>query len=412
MSLITAAVARFFRRTFLPLLGAVWLLAPATVAAAEADPALNASMGEIGVLMSGLLNDKVLNNPDATLKQLDQLDTRFRAMEPHVGERGPAFRISWQTMVEQIGRTRDAVDAGTATRETLNNLVHGIASACTGCHTQDDKGKALGFGSLVPETGDTLQKARFRYVVRDYDAALQLYGQYLDAQEKLAYSGPVLDALEGELTILAQVKRDTELGSRHFRQRLERSGSRMSRQMRKDMQAWVKGFENIRKLGLKAGDTGFADLESYARTFLLPHEGSPIVVDERDKVAYLWVRGLIHEYVQANPRDAQMPELLYWLALSDRVLDYNFYYSLADLYLKECIVRYPASDTAEDCYAEYERYVEFAYSGSGGVHVPTEVRDQLILWREVLDAAHAATEVPATEPVNAPVKAPAAAPSN
>lgn len=358
---------------------------------------LNARMTDIGALMSNLLSEKALSEPDLAVKQLDALDEQFRALEPHTLDRGPAFRITWQTMIEQIGRTRDAVDSGFATRDSLQNLVHGIASACAGCHTQDDKSQALSFGKLTPATTDPLQKARFHYITRDYGGALKLYDEYLDAQPRLAYNGPVLDALEGELTILAQVFRDPERGAQHFRARLDRSGGSMSKQMRKDLQAWVKGFEEIRKAGLKAFEPTFDDLERSARQYILRHEGVPIVTEEKEKVVYLWLRGQFHEYVQAHPQDPRMPELLYWLAISDRVLDYNFYYSLADLYLKECIVRYPAADAAEDCYAEYERYVDFAYSGSSGPHVPAEVRDQLILLREVLDAAHAKQEVPAGE---------------
>lgn len=363
--------------------------------AAEPPLQLNQTMVEIGGVMSNLLNEKVLSDPDNALRQLDALEERFRTMEPHTAERGPAFRITWQTMVEQIGRTRDAVEAGTATTGNMRNLVHGIASACAGCHTQDDRTQAISFGKLSPSTDDPLQKARFHYITRDYAAALSLYDAYLDAQPRLAYNGPILDALEGELTIYAQVYRDPERGAKALRKRLERSGGSMSKQVRKDLQAWIKGFEEIRKAKLKAFEPSIGDLEAYAARYIQPHAGVPIVTEEKDTVIYLWMRGLLHEYVQSHPADPRMPDLLYWLAIADRVLDYNFYYSLADLYLKECIVRYPDTDAAERCYDEFERYVEFAYSGSSGEHVPAEVRDDLARLREILDAAHAATEVPA-----------------
>lgn len=372
--------------------------AQAPVAAAPAVPPINTTMTEIGALMSNLLSEKVLAEPDVAIKRLNDLDERFRLLEPHTRERGPAFRITWQTMLEQIARARDAVDSGTATPDTLRNLVHGIASACAGCHTQDDKAQALSFGKLSPATDDPLQKARFYYITRDYADALKLYDDYLDAQPRLAYNGPVLDAFEGELTIYAQIYRDPDRAVKALKTRIDRSGGSMSKQVRRDMQDWIKGFEGIRKTKLKAFQPTFADLENYAKKYILPHDGAPIVTEEKDKITYLWMRGLLHEYVQSHPDDPRMPDLLYWLASVDRVLDYNFYYSLADLYLKECITRYPTSDTAELCYDEYERYVEFAYSGSSGEHVPDEVRDELARLREILDAAHAATEVPATVP--------------
>lgn len=360
---------------------------------------LNATMTEIGGLMANLLNEKVLANPDAAIRQLTELDERFHSMAPHVGERGPAFRISWQTMIEQIERTRDAVDAGTCTTDTLRNLVHGIASACTGCHTQDGKAQVLSFGKLAPATTDPLQSARFAYITRDYASALKLYDTFLDSQPRLTYNGPILDALEGELTIYAQVYRDPDRAIKALKKRLDSSGGSMSRQVRKDMLAWIKGFEGIRKAKIKAFEPSITDLAAYAKNYILPHVGTPLVTAEKDKISYLWMRGLLHEYVQTHPEDPRMPDLLYWLAISDRVLDYNFYYSLADLYLRECIVRYPTHDTAELCYDEYERYVQFAYSGSSGEYVPVEVKDELLRLRKILDAAHAAAETPATEAV-------------
>lgn len=363
------------------------ILAPSAVLAADQSFQVNATMTEIGAIMSNLLNDKVLADPDVTLQDLEQLGQRFEQMAPHVGERGPAFRVTWQTMTEQIDRARDAVQGGNATPDTLRNLVHGIASVCSGCHTQDDRVPVFSFGRLSPTAGDPLQRARFSYITRNYADALALYDEYLDAQPRIAYTGPVLDAIEGELTIYAQIYRDPDRAIAALRKRLDRSGGSMSKQVRNDMQAWTKGFEDLRRQKVKAFEPTLAELDGYVRKYILPHEGAPIITEEKDKIAYLWIRGLLHEYVQAHPTDARMPDLLYWLALTDRVLDYNFYYSLADLYLKECIVRYPGTATAESCYDEYEKYVDFAYSGTGGEFVPEDVRDELQRLRGILDKA-------------------------
>lgn len=362
-------------------------------------PSINTTMTEVGSLMAGLLSDGVLADPQTAVQRLNELDERFRRLEPHTKDRGPTFRISWQTMVEQIDHARSAVDSGTATPDTLRNLMHGIALACAGCHTQDDKSRALSFGKLeVPATYDTLQKARFYYITRDYPEALKLYEDYLDKQRRLAWDTPALDAFEGELTIYAQIYRQPEQAMKALKRRLDRSGGVMSKQARQDLQSWIKGFDAIRRAQLTAQNPSFAELEKYARKYILTHEESPATIAERSKIIYLWLRGLLYEYMQTHPGDAHMPELLYWLATVDRALDYNFYYSLADLYLKECITRYPTSDTAELCFDEYERYVEFAYSGSSGEHLPVEVSDEMTRLRELLDAARTATEIPALPP--------------
>ena len=166
----------------------------------------------------------------------------------------------------------------------LRNLVHGIASACAGCHTQDDKAQALSFGKLSPATDDPLQKARFRYITRDYADALKLYDDYLDAQPRLAYNGPVLDAFEGELTIYAQIYRDPDRATKALKTRLDRSGGSMSKQVKRDIQEWMRGFDVIRKAKLKAFDPSYPDLEAYAQKYILPHDAAPVVAEEKDKI--------------------------------------------------------------------------------------------------------------------------------
>lgn len=375
------------------LLSAEIAVAADTSARSASD--LNVAMASIGVLMSDLLSQKVLDDPEVVLKKLDQLETRFQQTESHAGEHGPAFRISWAMLAEQIGRSRDAINSGLATPDTLRNLVHGIASACAGCHTQDDKIRVLSAGKLTLSTADPLQQARFQYITRNYAEALSLYDLFLDRQVSLARNGPVLDALEGELTIFGQIYRDPDRAIKHLKKRLARSSGTLTRGVRQDIEAWIQGFEEVRKAKLKAFKASFADIQGYVNTYILPHAGEPIVVAEKDKVSYLWMRGVLHEYIQSHPEDSRMPDLLYWLAISDRVLDYNFYYSLADMYLRECIVRYPTTDAAELCFSEYERYVEFAYSGSSGEHVPAEIQDEVLRLREIIDTARAAAEVPA-----------------
>lgn len=351
--------------------------------------AVNSAMTDIGAIMSQLVDDKVQRSPKALAQQLDKLEERFRGMGAHVEERGPAFRITWQTMLEQIALTRQAVAGGNAPADTVNNLVHGIESTCSGCHLQDDRARTLSFGKLSTG-GDLLTQARFAFITRDYAAALQLSDAWLDAQPRLVYTGQSLEALEAQLTLFAQVWRDAERGAGHFRARLARSGGSMSPQVKRDLEDWVAGLESIRKGNLIAFTPTFMQLESYAQARILPHAEAPLAISEQDKVAYLWLRGLMHEYVQAHPSDPHMPELLYWLALTERVLDYNVYYSLAELYLRECVIRFPATDAAQACLTEYERYIEASYSGSAGVYIPPSVEEDLARLKDLVEAARKA----------------------
>jgi len=70
-----------------------------------------------------------------------------------------------------------------------------------------------------------------------------------------------------------------------------------------------------------------------------------------------------HHYLYANPNPDEIPALLYWSSLCDRALNYHDNISVADLYLKECIMVNPKSPYAKRCLSEYEEYITLSYSG-------------------------------------------------
>ena len=68
--------------------------------------------------------------------------------------------------------------------------------------------------------------------------------------------------------------------------------------------------------------------------------------------------------------------LLYWLAVVDRSIAYNFYFSLADLYLKQCVLKYPSHPYARHCFNEYGLYVDHMYVQQGE-KIPPGIQQEL-----------------------------------
>ena len=120
-------------------------------------------------------------------------------------------------------------------------------------------------------------------------------------------------------------------------------------------------------------------LQVYVDRILGPlHEpGIAEFPSKKEKVARIWLRGRLFHYLNSQPPKEEIPVILYWLAIIDRSVDYSFYYSLADRYLKECMLQYTSHPYAEKCYKEYEAYVTFSYSGSRGTDIPEDVKKEL-----------------------------------
>jgi hypothetical protein len=67
----------------------------------------------------------------------------------------------------------------------------------------------------------------------------------------------------------------------------------------------------------------------------------------------------------------------------DRSIAYNFYFSLADLYLKQCVLKYPEHSYAQRCFDEYENYVDYNYV-QYGEKIPPGIQQELIQMRKAL----------------------------
>ena len=105
------------------------------------------------------------------------------------------------------------------------------------------------------------------------------------------------------------------------------------------------------------------------------------------EVQRLWLSGILYHYLNRKPPAEEIPKLLYWLAVNDRVVGYSYYFSLADLYLKECVYNYAQHPYAQRCYAEFKEYVNFIYSGSGGTYIPPELTQEMRKMKEAITRA-------------------------
>jgi hypothetical protein len=120
-----------------------------------------------------------------------------------------------------------------------------------------------------------------------------------------------------------------------------------------------------------------SELRKFAQDMLETPELTENLSVNPEAAKYLILSGILFEYLSTHEDSSFTPEVLYWLGRVDRTLNNTFFYSLADMYLKECILKYSQSKVAEKCYNEYELNMVLAYSGSGGTNLPYDVQQEL-----------------------------------
>ncbi|MDY0070577.1 MAG: hypothetical protein RBR91_11770 [Porticoccaceae bacterium] len=301
-----------------------------------------------------------------------------------VAPKADTYRISLDAMAGQLRQSQQAFAAGRDAQGM--GLLRSATSLCATCHTQDERPARW----LTP-TGEGLQDpfvaGEFLFMTRQYDRAFGAYRTWLEQQPTLAYDDRTLTAFSRLLLTALQLRKapgDISALLGEFARR-----DNINRGLARDLRDWITGIDDLReRIDIRehpAPDT----LEALARDWLGAGEDGDfgrILVPETQRPGIIWLRGELYRALMAERDRTRIADWLYWLALSDRVLEYRLYYSLADMYLKQCMTEYGDDPMAPRCYREYENYILFFYSGSGGTHVPEDIAAEMATLKAGIEA--------------------------
>ncbi|NOZ54026.1 MAG: hypothetical protein GXP08_13005 [Gammaproteobacteria bacterium] len=343
---------------------------------------INDTMSQIGRIMESLfpriLNADKFNAVGAnneTAASVERLAQLFKEAEPHFSTRSPTYKVSFDVISDQLE------EAGVALKhKNLNharNILKEFVSICASCHTQDTKARVLFKSMQRSHFKNDLEYAEFNYMTRNYPEAVVFYDQYLRSSTPISET-ELLTALKRLLTIYAQIYNQPGEGEKQLAKYSNHAAHTKFSQ--KSLEEWRRGLKELDTENVSViNNVTFDIIEKKVQKVLgnLEEPGSAEFPTKKEKVARVWLRGLLYHYLNTNPPKQEIPAILYWLGIIDRSINYSFYYSLADSYLKECMLRYTSYPYAKKCYQEYEQYLMFAYSGSRGTDIPQDVQQEL-----------------------------------
>ncbi len=258
-------------------------------------------------------------------------------------------------------------------------MLNSTLSICMSCHTQiPTVSRGLKDFEKLDTLTSSFDQAEFLFATRAFDQAK-------DSYEKMILNYPagnikteqVETALERVIAYYARLQRDPGGAVQALEQ--YQKNSKLPTFLKDDITAWLQVFKDWKKEPvLDANLLTGPQVVLFAKKNLDPKvSGFVMTADNPRAVLYLKVSGILYQYLQQHPDSEQTPEILYWLAICDKGLNNNFFYSLGNIYLRECIINYPRSPIAPKCYEEYELETIVSYSGSSGTHMPAEVRNDL-----------------------------------
>lgn len=316
-----------------------------------------------------------LADRDLISKQISNMLAHVERVAVTVAPRADTYQISYQALALQLKQVQQELARGRD--EYAITLLRSATSVCATCHTQDDR-PAVWMAPPGDGMEDAFVAGEFLFMTRQYDSAFKAYESWLREQQTLNYDERTRSAFERLLLTALQMKKSSRaiadlLGEFTARDTIDGALAR-------DLADWISGINALQDSADITRHPGTDTLKTMATQWLGTDKDEPfghLYMPETQRPRIVWLRGELYRALINETDRGMIPDWLYWLAVSDRLLEYRFYYSLADMYLKQCMVEYTDDPIARRCYREYENYVEVFYSGSAGTHIPADVEAEL-----------------------------------
>lgn len=299
-------------------------------------------------------------------QSLAKLESLFSQKATRLGDRSDTAWISLQVLQQHLDETSQLYGAGYYAMSQY--LLTSTPAICSTCHLQDSAHGSIKSQLSRDQFANDYSYAEYLFTIRQYDEAEDFYQSHLQDTEVKDSRFRYLKPMERLMTI--------ELGIRQSianTRKLLKSHQKNSEQIeiKQVLSEWLEGLDAIKSAGAK-------DQEELHKLFnqwfsLKPNTGHEFILDESRRPQAIWLRSKLFDLLPQEKSRADAASTLYMLAIIDRVLGQDEPYSFANLYLKQCVTRYPETDSAQRCLEEYKNHLSFYYGGSAGEAVPEEL---------------------------------------
>ena len=381
------SVSRGKLLVILEFLKSIQVSGAAPAAATPASEQTRASMREIFAAMQTLLplslDADAFEDPLNKQKIGDALALLDRSAAG-LAEHGRSHEVPFQHLSRSLANDardiHERYDQGHV-REA-RYLVQTLTETCVACHSR------LPAASDAPASRDFMndatveklplpQRAKLAYATRQFDDAVTLYEQLL-ADPKVSANDIDLEGyLDDYLELMLRVRSDPAGAQRA----LAGFGRRkdLSPALREALVGWQASLARLAERRPVTTPIEVARAEIARAEAGLPDR------DDRDSlVDYLDASALLHRVVADGkaPRSEQA-DAYYLLGVIETRTGRSYWLSQAETYLETAIRLAPGEPVARDAFALLDEFLVSGYSGSGGTHVPPDVREKLETLRRI-----------------------------
>lgn len=295
----------------------------------------------------------------------------------------PGFRPSLEVIHYHVKDTINAVESSNF--QFAQKKMKALTGICISCHTQLQS--TIGPVDFTKHVKKESKKdfdsnysyANYLYLMRDYTQAKVAYEDVVKEASKKGNNKEVLSSLRRIFSISTKV----EFNYAETKKMIEKyttilSGNDQAQDL---LKVWDKSLEEWKGFDPKK----VKSVREFVDKYLVKKDARTLTVDDKNDITYLISSGYLASQLALGDLGDQAAAALYYMAIAEKALSETYFYSLGDIYLKDCIMQYPKNKYAKLCYEEYKNGVEFGYTGSSGTDIPEFEQKELKRLKALID---------------------------
>ena len=304
-----------------------------------------------------------------------------RAVASHTKAPHSGVRFLGRSLDREARRALQLYDSGQTDRSRFAVLQ--IAEYCAACHSRLPSDDAALSRNLLDSPAfarlETAERGRLEIATRQFEAGLaSLEKVILDPETPTA---TLLDPITDHLVVSIRVKRDFAR-PRALLQKLVARKDLWSF-VRLDLERWLASLDEVEERA-----TSSASLEDAVAIVRESEALRRFPTDRQSLVHSVAASSILHRFIEAHPEQSpRVAKAYYLLGVAEMATGPNYWLALDRFYLETSIRMAPGAPTAIDAYALLEEETILAFTGSGGVNLPDDVRAWLDELRQLIFAA-------------------------
>jgi len=357
---------------------------------AYAAERMRAIMAMLAYVLPLSMDPSRFANPEdsaAVGSALRSMAERADELETHGVERGPGFRHLAEILARDVREADRRFRDGRIEESAF--LVQQLTENCLACHARLPSTADTTMGQRLMEEMDleglTLpERARLQMATRQFSASLDTWEKIFASPGTTPAQLDRMGYLGDYLTLCIRITGDPQRALATLRRLATRPDT--SDWVARDLAAWIDTLEELQTRGLETGDG--SGLKT-ARELL--NEGDRVRERPADKTGLVYdlvASSLLYRYTESRPWGGHdVAEAYYLLGVAESRIDRSYWISQSEFYLETAIRMAPDAPFARQAYDHLEKMTLEGYTGSSGVHLPDDVRENLEALEKLIDAS-------------------------